>query len=306
MEISHLSTFCKVVEAGSISKAAKEMFVSQPAISQKIQELESHYQVQLLDRTNRGVTPTKTGLFVYAEAQKIIALMASIEREIELTRNPVEDLTLGASSTVGNVALPCTLLIFRERHPGFNIAVDLGNTEKTINKLLSRRIEIALVEGPLSEEWKKQFEAEDIQVKHIAQTRLILTAASGGAYQNNDRMTLKDLSEAPLIIREKGSGIRSTIENTIAEKGYSLSDFNIIYEMGTSSSIISAVTSDMGLTVLPIMSLRKELHHKILKKIQLSDIEFSLDFNLLYRNDSKKVSHKKFIELISSKERGFC
>ena len=306
MEISHLSTFCRVVEAGSISKAAKELFVSQPAISQKIQELEQHYQVQLLDRTNKGVSPTKTGLYVYAEAQKIIALLSNIEREIELTRNPVEDLTIGASSTVGNVALPCTLLIFRERHPGFNITVDLGNTEKTINKLLSRRIEIALVEGPLSNEWRKQFDAEDICIKHIAQTRLILVAANEGSYQKHESMTLKELSEAPLIMREKGSGIRSTIENTIAEKGFSLSDFNIIYEMGTSSSIISAVTSDMGLTVLPIMSLRKELHHKILKMIPLNNIEFLLDFNLLYRNDSKKMSHKNFIELISSKERGFC
>jgi DNA-binding transcriptional LysR family regulator len=306
MEISHLSTFCRVVEAGSISKAAKELFVSQPAISQKIQELEQHYQVQLLDRTNKGVSPTKTGLYVYAEAQKIIALLSNIEREIELTRNPVEDLTIGASSTVGNVALPCTLLIFRERHPGFNITVDLGNTEKTINKLLSRRIEIALVEGPLSNEWRKQFDAEDICIKHIAQTRLILVAANEGSYQKHESMTLKELSEAPLIMREKGSGIRNTIENTIAEKGFSLSDFNIIYEMGTSSSIISAVTSDMGLTVLPIMSLRKELHHKILKMIPLNNIEFLLDFNLLYRNDSKKMSHKNFIELISSKERGFC
>lgn len=306
MDLAHLSTFCTVVEAGSISKAAKELFVTQPAISLKIQELEEHYQVQLLDRTNKGISPTEVGLFVYGEAQKVMALIASIEREIDLSRNPIEDLSIGASSTIGNSILPCTLLIYRGRNPGYNLTVDIGNTTQVVEKLVSRRVEIALVEGPINHSWREILAKEDINIKKIAQTRLILVAGNSGQYRETTSLNLEELLEMPLIMREEGSGIRTTFEQVVATKELSIQDFNIIYEMSSSSSIISAVASDMGLALLPVMALRKELRHKILKNIGLTDIKFKHDFNLLSRNDSKKLSHKAFIDLISSKERGFC
>ncbi len=306
MDLGHLSAFCTVVEAGGISRAAKELFVTQPAISLKIQELEDHYQVQLLDRTNKGVTPTEVGLYIYGEAQKLIALLANIEREIELNRNPIEDLVIGASSTAGNSALPCTLLIYKGRHPGYNITLDLGNTVQILEKLLSRRIEIALVEGPICQEWRENLANEDVTVKKIAQTKLILAASSTGQYHDTVSISLEELSDVPLIMREEGSGIRATFEQAVANKGLSMQDFNIVYELSTSSSIVSAVASGMGLALLPAMALRKELRHKILKSIPIKNIQFRQDFNLLYRSNSKKRSHKAFIELVSSKERGFC
>jgi LysR family transcriptional regulator, transcriptional activator of the cysJI operon len=306
MDLSHLSTYCTVVEAGSISRAAKELFVTQPAVSLKIQELEEHYQVQLLDRTNRGVSPTETGLFVYGEAQKVIALLASIEREIELSRNPIEDLVVGASSTLGNSALPCTLLIYRGRYPGYNIIIDIGNSQEIIEKLLSRRVEIALVEGPISEDRMAQLEKDDIVITKIARTKLILAASCEGQYKDISSVNIDELMELPLIMRETGSGIKATFEQTVASKGLSAQDFNIIYELTTGNAIVSAVSSDMGLTLLPVMSLRKELRHKILRSIPLKNIHFRHDFNLLYRPESKKMSHKTFIEILISEERGFC
>ena len=306
MDLSHLSVFCTVVEAGSISRAAKELFVTQPAISLKVQELEEHYQVQLLDRTNKGIIPTEMGLFVYGEAQKIIALLSNIEREIELNRNPIEDLTVGASSTIGNSALPCTLLIYRGRYPGYNITLDIGNSQQIIEKMLNRRVEVALIEGPIDNNQREILANDGILITKIAQTKLILVASCDGEYKDLTEVTLEKLRELPLIMREEGSGIKATFENVITAKGMSLQDFNIIYELTTGSAIVSAVSSDMGLTLLPIMSLRKELRHKILKNIPLKNISFKHEFNMIYREDSKKKSHKAFIELLDSNEKGFC
>ena len=306
MDLSHLATFCTVVEAGSISRAAKELFVTQPAISLKVQELEDHYQVQLLDRTNKGVTPTEMGLFVYGEAQKILALLSSIEREIELNRNPIEDLTVGASSTIGNSALPCTLLIYRGRYPGYNISIDMGNSQEVMEKILSRRIEIALIEGPINNDYRERLSMDDIMIDKITQTKLILVASCTGQYKDIPSVTLEELTEIPLIMREDGSGIKATFEQVVADKGKAVQDFNIIYEMTTGNAIISAVSSDLGLTLLPVMALRKELRHKILKKIPLRNINFKHDFFMLYRKDSKKKSHKAFVDLLNSKDRGFC
>lgn len=307
MDLSHLRTFCAVIEAGSISKAAKELYVTQPAVSQKIQELEEHYMAQLLDRTNRGIQPTELGLYLYSEAQKIQALMANIKREIESRRNPTEELCIGASTTVGNFALPCTMFVFREKFPGFQVAIEIGNATAVMEKLLSRRVEIGLIEGPVSDSWKENLASEDITCREIAQARMILVASSSGVYGNLKSVKLEELTKMPLLVREKGSGIRSAIDNTLAQKGYRLDDFKKLYELNTTSAIISAVSSDMGVTVLPTMALRKDLRHKILKPIRVEGVRFKHDISLFYQDNSKKQSYNAFIELISDpQERGFC
>ena len=233
-------------------------------------------------------------------------MLANIEREIELTRNPIEDLVVGASSTIGNSALPCTLLIFQKNFPGYSISIDIGNTVNIFQKILSRRVEIGLVEGPIEQEWKEQLLKEDVTIKKIAQTKLVLVAGSNSQFNEIDTINIEDLRELPIIAREKGSGIRTTFEETVTSKGLDLRDFHILYEMNTSNSIVSAVASGMGVALLPVMALRKELHHKILRAITIKNAQFRHNFYLLYRNGSKKQSHREFVNLIISENRGFC
>ena len=307
MDLSHLKTFCTVVEAGSISKAAKEMFVTQPAISLKVQELEEYYKVQLLDRTNRGIQPTEIGLYVYSEAQKVLALMGNIKREIELQRNPTEELNIGASTTLGNFALPCTLFVFREKFPGYQVNIEISNATQAIEKMLSRRVEMALVEGPISKEWKDRLASEDVQCRAIAQTRMILAVSSRSSYSALKIINPEELADMPLLIREKSSGIRATIEQTLAQKGLNLNNFKQLHELNTTSAIISAVSSGMGATILPAMTLRKEMRHRILRPIRVNNTQFKHDFSLLFYEGSMKQSYNAFVELISDpEERGFC
>jgi LysR family transcriptional regulator, transcriptional activator of the cysJI operon len=306
MDINHLITYCTVIEAGSISRAAKELYVTQPAISQKIQELEEYYQVQLLERTNRGIKPNETGLFLYSEAQKVLSLMANIQRELDQIRNPSEEISVGASSTIGNFALPCTMLAFRKRYPGYNVSINIDNSENQINKIIGHRLEIALVEGPLKPKVIQQLANEGIAVSKIARTKLILIAKCDGKYRDINRLSLRELIEAPFITREVGSGIRATIENVLTKNAVSINEFKTLHELNTISSIISAVTSDIGVALLPVMALRKELRYKIVKPIRIEGFIFHHDLIMLYQINSKKKSHKAFVELINSEERGFC
>jgi len=307
MDLSHLKTFCTVVEAGSISKAAKELFVTQPAISLKIQELEEYYKVQLLDRTNRGIKPTEIGLYVYNEAQKIQALMASIKREIELQRNPTEELNIGASTTLGNFALPCTMFVFREKFPGYQVNIEISNATNIMEKMLSRRVELALIEGPISKAWKERLATEDIHCKAIAQTRMILAVNSNSSYSKLKEINPEELAEMPLLVREKGSGIRATVEQTLRQRGVNLNSFKQLHELNTTSAIISAVSSGMGATILPAMTLRKEMRHRILRPIRVNNTQFKHDFSLLFHEGSKKQSYNAFVDLVSDpEERGFC
>ncbi len=306
MDINHLSTYCVVIEAGSISRAAKELYVTQPAISQKIQDLEEHYQVQLLERTNRGIKPTEIGLFLYSEAQKVLALTANIQREINAIKNPSEELAVGASSTIGNFALPCTMLAFRNRHPGYSVSIDIDNSDNLIKKMLGHRIEIALVEGPLKPNLTQQIAEEGIAIKRIAQTKLILITKADGRYRDLKFVGIKELIDLPFITREVGSGIRASIEKVLIEKGFSINSFKILHELNTINSIVSAVTSDIGVALLPAMSVRKEIRYKIVKPIRIKELKFKHELNLLYHDHARKQSYKAFIKLINSKDRGFC
>lgn len=306
MDFSHLLIFCTVVDSGSISRAAKRLFVTQPSISVKIQELEEHYQVKLLERTNKGVHPTEVGLFVYDEAERILQMLENIQRQIERFRDTAEELCVGASGTIGNYALPCTLFLFKERYPDYNIILDIDNSSRVIDKVLNRKVEIGLVEGPISDTVREAVTGEGFNTKKILHTELLLITPNTAPYSDVELVTLDDFQEIPLIIREQGSGIRLTMEKALGDSGLSLSKCNVVLELNSINGIVSAVSSGKGVSLLPRMALRKELRHRILKSLKVENISFRHDFNLLYHPGVKKNSYSTFVKLLGSKDRGFC
>ncbi|NLM51776.1 MAG: LysR family transcriptional regulator [Firmicutes bacterium] len=306
MDLDSLRAFCTVVETGSISKAAKKLYVSQPSLSLKIQDLENQCQSKLLERTNRGVTLTDAGQVVYQHAQKILYLGEKIAKELDRSRSQVVLLQLGASSTVGNYALPCTIFNFKEKYPEYHIHMQTFNTDTVIEKMINHEIDIGLVEGPLTEKNRELLEQEKIATKHVTANELILVAHNSEKWPSNE-ITLATLKELPLIIREKGSGIRTTMETTLSALDIDLDELNIVLELQSTNGIISAVTSDKGAALLPKMAVRRELHYKILKQIKVEKVHFQHDITSLYNpDDLAKPLHRNFLELLHSPDRGFC
>ena len=307
MDFSSLKAYCTVVEAGTISKAAKKLFITQPALSVKIQGLEKYYQTSLLDRTNKGIKPTETGMLVYNQGQKILTIMENIEKEIERNRSPVRELTVGAASTIGNYALPCTVYVFSERYPDYKISLEISNSENVVESVLNRTVEMGLVEGPLTEALRKALSEEGVKTRVIARNELFLIAPNNDRFKELKSISQDELQQLPIIIREKGSGIRNTAEAALSEAGLSLKNLNIIMELNTTNSIISAVASGRGVTLLPKMSLRKELNYKIVKALPVEGISFNHDFTLLYHQaENGRPPYNAFLKFLHSKDRGFC
>jgi LysR family transcriptional regulator, transcriptional activator of the cysJI operon len=307
MDFSSLKAYCTVVETGSISKAARKLFITQPALSVKIQGLEKFYQETLLDRTNKGITPTETGMLVYNQGQKILTIMENIEKEIQRNKLPVRELTVGAASTIGNYALPCTVYVFSERFPDYKISLEISNSENVAESVLNRTVEMGLVEGPLTETLRKTLSQEGIKTRVIARNELFLIVPNNEKYTEIKTITLEELRQLPLIIREKGSGIRNTVESVLSEAGITLKDLSVILELNTTNSITSAVASGKGVSLLPKMALRKELNYKIVKALTVDGISFNHDFTLLYHNaENGRPPYNAFLKFLHSKDRGFC
>ena len=308
MDLNSLKAFCVVVEAGSITNAARKMFISQPSLSVKIQELENQCQATLLQRTSKGVKLTEAGQVVYDHAQKILFLGEKIERELDRSRSQDTLLQLGASSTIGNYALPCTVYNFKEKYPHYQIELDTFNTQILIEKVINKQVDIGIVEGPLDNNVRKMLDSEQIQIKRVITNELILVVHNSDKWQHLNEVTLDStFKELPLIIREKGSGIRTTMEMVLASKGLRIDELNVVLELHSTNGIISAVTSDKGVAILPKMAIRKELHYKIFKQIQVDQVHFRHDITTLcHQTNTTKPLHSTFINFLHSRERGFC
>ncbi len=307
MDLSALKAFCTVVDSGSISKAARKLFMTQPALSVKIQRLEKYYQEPLLERTHKGIKPTESGIMLYRQGQKSLTILDNVKREIEKSRKPIKELVVGAASTIGNYALPCTVYVFSQRHPDFKISLGISNTENVIEKALSRTVELGLVEGPLSKSQQQSLAQEDIAIEVIDHNELSVIVPDHELFQDKKSVTLEELRKLPLILREKGSGIRNTIEFSLAAKGLRLQDFNVAVELNTIDAIKSSVIANKGISLLPKMALRKELRYKMLKTLTVDGIEFHHDFSLLYNNErTESTPYSAFLEFIQSQDRSFC
>ncbi|EEG77648.1 LysR family transcriptional regulator [Dethiobacter alkaliphilus] len=308
MDFSSLRALCVVIDCGSISKAARKLFVSQPSLSVKIRDLESHFQTTLLERTNKGIRPTEAGLMVYQHAQKMLSLEESIERKLDKTKSQEQQLTVGTSTTLGDYALPCTVYNFQEKYPHYKILLEITDSEQVINMVLDQRVELGLIEGPISAEMREKLRQEGIKTRRVATSELIVVVPYNEYWQNIDSISMeKEFTSLPLVIRKKGSGIRTTLEMALHKYGLSLDHLNVVLELNTTNAMVAAVEANKGVTLLPEMAIRKELHYKTLKKITIENVTLRHHFTTLYYpGKSEKEVHSIFLNFLHSRERGFC
>jgi len=304
MNLPAIESFCLVVKQGSISKAAKELHVSQPALSIQIQELEHQLDSILLERCNRGVTPTEVGMLVNKYGLKFTSLANNLKKEIEQINNTQTELAIAASSTIGQYSLPCTLYIFHQRFPESKIITKILNTREAIELTLSGSVDFSILEGPISDEYKRMLKYEGIIIQRMTRDDLIVVAPYNEKWMDVDEISIKDFMDLEWILREPGSGIRSTIDNKLSQEGINPNQLKIVMELDQTSAIISSVTSESGLSLLPRLAVKKELHYKSLKAIRIKEFIFHHTISLTY-NPQKIKSNlaNEFLQLICSEER---
>ncbi|MBO8169847.1 MAG: LysR family transcriptional regulator [Thermoanaerobacteraceae bacterium] len=298
--LNYLEAFCTVIKEGSISAAAKVMHLTQPALSSQIQSLEQHFGVKLLERTNKGVIPTPAGEKVFYYAQRISTLCENMHQEVERIKSSGEgEIVIGASSTVGGYALPCSIYIFKEKYPDADIKVLVSNTEEVFQKLVDRSIQMGIVEGPV--------QRKGVTSHAITYDELLLIAPNAKPWTSKKSVTLEELTTLPFILREQGSGIRNTIEKALAKHGIRLDDLNIVMELNDIDAIKASVEAERGVTLLPRLAVKKELWTKTLTGFKVEGVTFRHYFYVIYLQGREIIGlERQFLDFIQSKDRGFC
>jgi DNA-binding transcriptional LysR family regulator len=302
VNLEHLKAFYVTVMANSISKAAKQLHLSQPALSMQLQALEKELDSELLIRSTKGVQLTEAGEVLYDYAKTILSLKENIQRDIKnIHKN--QQLLLGACTTVGDYALPCSLFLFKDKNPDISVHVEISNTPGVITKLINHTVRIGIIQGKPPGDEMEYMEIMRDKLLLVVQPQFWERLSAG----ESNSITLEELKELPLIMREEGSGTRCYIEETLSEHGTSLDEFNIAVELNTPEAIKSSVTAGQGLSFVPEYTVKKELRIGHLKAIEVQDVDFTSHYYVAYLKDTKLRPHEKeFLDFLNSHKRGFC
>ncbi|HET8655750.1 MAG TPA: LysR family transcriptional regulator [Longimicrobiaceae bacterium] len=232
--------FAAVVEAGGFSRAARTLHVSQPAISKAVRTLEARVGLPLLERSPRGLRLTEAGEVLYEHARSIFALERSAEEDLAARAGLQRGrLNIGASTTVATYVLPDLLAGLARAHPGVEVRVESANTGEIERRLLGYEVELALVEGPVSD--------ARIEVKPWRGDEMVVIAAAGHPLSGRSELSADDLAADTFLMREAGSGTRETGE--AAMKAAGLVPRRTL-EVGGTEAIKQAVAAGLGVSLV--------------------------------------------------------
>jgi len=202
-----LYIFYAVASHHSFSRAAEALEITQPAVSIQIQELEKSMGATLFHRRTRGLRPTEIGETVFSYAQQIFSLSDKLLQRIdELHGLQSGRLTLGASTTPGEYVLPLAVGQFRRDHPGIQVNLHIANTRSIVQSIQNREIDLGMV-GERPDQ-----PSEDLEFIDYMTDEIVLVAAPSHPSSQNSQLTLQEVVDLGLIIREEGSATRNTAE----------------------------------------------------------------------------------------------
>lgn len=266
-----LKVFYAVATNLSFTKASAALFISQPAVTKNIQELEAEYALRLFDRKGNKIVLTQAGEILLSYTEKVMAIYRQIDFDLNIIKNKFSgQLKLGASTTIGQYILPPILAKFYQAFPDIQLSMMNDNTEKIENAILSKTIELGIVEGITHK--------NELKYIPFLKDELVAIVHTEQKLSQREELSLDELKEIPWVMRERGSGTLEVIENELGKHKIKLSDLNIAIYLGSSESIKSFLTYSNCVGFISIQAIGKEIANGEFKVIEIPDLNISRTF----------------------------
>ena len=250
-----LKVFQSVAKNLSFTKASQELFVSQPAITKHIQELETYYQVRLFERQGSKISLTVAGELLLKHSEKILEDYKRLEYEMHLLHNEyIGELKLGASTTIAQYVLPPLLANFIAKFPKVSLSLLNGNSRGIEAALQEHRIDLGLVEGI--------FRLPSLKYLPFLQDELVAVVNAHSKFAVQDEITPEELPDIPLVLRERGSGTLDVFERALSQHNMKLSSLHVLMYLGSTESIKLFLEHTDCMGIVSIRSVHKELDRK--------------------------------------------
>ena len=245
-----LKVFFTVANRLSFTKAASELFITQPAISKHIHELEEEYKIKLFDRNGSKISITKAGELLLKHTKNIFEIYREIDFDLSALINQQQGtLRLGASTTNSQYVIPPLLARFHQKSQDIKINLRNGNTEQIENALLNKEIEIGIVEG--------QSKNQSIKYTHFLKDELVLVCNNKNPLVNKKHVTKEDFKTMRFLMREQGSGTLEVIEYALKPFEMKLSQLTVEMQLGSTESIKSYLMNSNCVAFISIHAINK-------------------------------------------------
>lgn len=257
-----LKIFSAVARLLSFTKAAEALHMTQPAVTFQIRQLEEQFNTRLFDRTHNRINLTEAGERVYHYATRIFDLYDEMENSVsELTGEISGVLTIGASTTIAEYMLPALLGDFKRNYPDVGLRLRVTNTDGIVSMVENNLIDLGIVEGPVNN--------KNLAVELCRNDRLVLIVPPDHPLAGEKSIPPARILEYPYISREEGSGTREVIGEYLRGNGIEEDGLNVIMELGSPEAIKGAVEGGIGITIMSLTTLGKELSLGTLAAVDL-------------------------------------
>jgi DNA-binding transcriptional LysR family regulator len=294
VQLPHLESFTNAAELSSFTGAAKALGLSQAAISQRIHALEKTVGKPLFQRRGGRVLLTAAGQTLYDYAQRILDLHREARREVGGLAAPVSaELALAASSIPGEHLLPALLSVFHKKHPHFRVRVAVSDSMNVMAQVEQGHVSLGLV--------GRKTDNPNLQFRFLARDRIVLVVPPGHALSGRKKVSLKELSRYPFVLREAGSGLRHCFEKSLGRTGLGLADLRIALELGSNEAIKEAVLRDVGVAVLSVYAVQKEVKAGHLRALAITGIRCNRDMFIVQdRRRVLPISARQFLAFLDA------
>jgi DNA-binding transcriptional LysR family regulator len=251
LENARLTVFRAVARQLSFRKAAEELYLTQPAVSLQIKALEDDLGAQLFDRSGSRVALTAAGGALLEHAVQCSELLQRAEREIAAIGGELAgQLPLGASTTIAQYVLPRLLSEFLTQHPRVQPLLISGNTERIVNAVIDREISLGFIEGPSR--------SKDVREEAFLADEIVLVVPAAHEWAEREQIAPRELKNAPVLMRERGSGTRHVVEMALEKHGIKPSSLHIVMELDSTEAIKSAVEAGLGVGFVSKWAIAKD------------------------------------------------
>lgn len=288
-----LKVFHVVAKRLNFTRAAEELFITQPAVSKHIHEIEAHYKTKLFERNGTRIRLTPAGKLLLEYTEQLNNIYRNIEVELAALSESIRgELRIGASTTVAHYFLPGFLASFRQKYPDVKLSLTAHNTEYIENLLSDGRIDAGIVEG--------QSKRQHIRYSAVAKDEIVLCTRTDNPAAAQNQVELSELEKLPLVVREPGSGSLEVIVSALRKSGVNFWQLHVEIELENTESIKQYLLNSNAFAFLSVHSIFDRLKSGELKIIDLKGLEIERSFYFITQQGDNNSLPELFYRHLSS------
>ncbi|MEO7835400.1 MAG: LysR substrate-binding domain-containing protein [Ginsengibacter sp.] len=284
-----LKVFQTVAKRLNFTKAAGELYITQPAVSKHVHELENHFKVKLFDRNNSGIKLTPAGEILLQHIEQLFSFYRNLEFEMNtFAQKHKGKLRLGASTTVAQYVLPPVLAAFHKKFPDVQIILTTNNTEHIENALKNNEIDLGIIEG--------RSKNTSIKYSEFIKDEIVLVSSNKNLFAKKEIIKPTELKNIPLLLREPGSGTLEVIAHVLKSFGIKIRELKIEMQLSSTESMKSYLMHSDCMAFLSIHSILNELKKNEFHIVDIKGMDIERYFYFIQLHGESESLPNLFME----------